>query len=156
MKFQTFKTIFVATALLLGTACSTSHVATTNSQVDPDVRSAQVTSVEINYFLGHNEHRFAAESTTGKAQITTFLERSIVEQATVDPSKYSAFLAKVVTFAEKPKRAPSEEAECHSPFSIIVKIDAKTYTSKGCRSGDNEGGLSRLIRDGEFLLYSKK
>jgi hypothetical protein len=119
-----------------------------------------VSSVEIEYSLGHYQHRFTANGAPDKAQVTTYLERDVVEHASVDPAKYGSFVAKAIAFSQKPKRAPTEEAECRSPFKVVIKTGEKsaekTYTSQGCRSSDDEGALSRLVRDGEFLLFSKK
>jgi hypothetical protein len=134
-------------------ACSTSP-ASRESAAD-QVAHAQSTQVEISYVLGHNQHRFTAQSSSQKAEVTTYLEKDIVQQADVDSSKYLGFVTKVVAFAQTPHRTPSQFDECRFPFSVTVKIDEKTYTSDGCRFSD-EGGLSRLVRDGEFLLYSKK
>jgi hypothetical protein len=149
-----FKYTF-AIAVLALSACGTGKVAPT-----PDTASVTVSSVEIEYSLGHYQHRFTADGHPGKAQVTTYLERDVVQHASVDPAKYDSFLSKAIAFTEKPKRAPTEEAECRSPFQVVIKTGEKstekTYTSQGCRSSDDEGALSRLVRDGEFLLFSKK
>jgi hypothetical protein len=141
---------------LMITGCGTTRVASPS----PDLSVNDVSSVEIEYALGHYQHRFTADGHAGNAQVTTYLERNIVEQALVDPAKYASFVAKDIAFSEKPKRAPTEEAECRSPFKVVIKTGEKntekTYTSQGCRSSDNDGALSRLVRDGEFLLFSKK
>jgi hypothetical protein len=140
--------------LLLTQACSTAHL-TPPAGDNGDMLHAQLTHVEIDYFLGHNQYKLTGDGAPMNAEVTTYLEKNIVQQGVVDPRKYVGFLSQAIAFAEKPRRDPSQETDCRSPFSVVVKIDAKSYTSKGCRSSD-EGGLSRLIRDGEFLLYSKK
>jgi len=152
---------FGATCVAVLPACSTSPSA--RDSAAEQVAHAQSTQVEISYVLGHNQHRFTGQSSSQgnsqgrsqKAEVTTYFEKDIVQQADVDSSKYLGFVTKVVAFAQTPHRIPAQSDECRSPFSVTVKIDEKTYTSDGCRFSD-EGGLSRLVRDGEFLLYSKK
>jgi len=143
-------TLLLAFFALCG--CSTHPVA--RDATSDEVAHAEITQVEISYVLGHNQHRFTAQSAAQKAEVTTYLEKDIVQQANVDSAKYLSFVSKVVSFAQKPHRTPAQADECRSPFSVTVKIDGKTYTSDGCRFSD-EGSLSRLVRDGEFLLYSK-
>jgi hypothetical protein len=137
-------------------ACGTANIAPPSQGPS----TGEISSVEIEYSLGHYQHRFTAEANPGKAQVTTYLDRDVVEHAFVDPAKYDSFVAKAIAFSQKPKRAPTEEAECRSPFKVVIKTGEKntekTYTSQGCRSSDNDGALSRLVRDGEFLLFSKK
>jgi hypothetical protein len=146
--------IFILSALSV-VGCGTGKIVPTS-----DISANTVSSVEIEYSLGHYQHRFTANGVPGKAQVTTYLERDVVEHASVDPLKYESFVAKAIAFSQKPKRAPTEEAECRSPFNVVIKTGEKstekTYTSQGCRSSDDEGALSRLVRDGEFLLFSKK
>jgi hypothetical protein len=137
-------------------ACGTGKLA----PVSDNPASGDVSSVEIEYSLGHYQHRFTADGGLGKAQVTTYLERDVVEHASVDPAKFDSFVIKAIAFSQKPKRAPTEQAECRSPYKVEIKTGPKsaekTYTSQGCRSSDDEGALSRLVRDGEFLLFSKK
>ena len=156
LKWAVNSLFFALTTVLSFNGCSTGK--TTAPPID--LASSSTTSVEIEYGLGHYQHRFTANGDLGHAQVTTYLERAVVEQASVDPSKYASFLAKAIAFTEKPKRAPTEEAECRSPFTVTIKITEKstekTYTSRGCRSSDSDGALSRLVRDGEFLIFSKK
>jgi hypothetical protein len=151
---RNLKWAFILAAVnILG--CGTGKVAPTS-----DLSMNTVSSVEIEYSLGHYQHRFTATGAPGKAQVTTYLERDVVEHASVDPTKYETFVAKAIAFSQKPKRTPTQEGECRSPYNVVIKTGEKstekTYTSQGCRSSDDQGALSRLVRDGEFLLFSKK
>jgi hypothetical protein len=52
-------------------------------------------------------------------------------------------------------REPAASDACRTPYTITVRVGTETQTLQGCR-GEDDGGLSRLVRDGEFLLYSTK
>lgn len=149
---KTFLLPILLGAFLSASGCSSHSIKP--DRPSEEVATAQATQVEISYSLGHNQHRFTAQGSLQKAEVTTYFEQDIVEQANVDSSKYLSFVSKAVAFAQKPHRTPAQTEECRSPFKVTVKIDEKTYTSDGCRFND-EGSLSRLVRDGEFLLYSK-
>ena len=143
------KRIIVAFAVLVS-GCATSPPAASPS---PPPASDEASAVEISYFLGHASHRFVAEASGSGAVARSFLDRSILREGEVEKARYLEFLAKASKFVESPARAPAES--CRNPFTVTVRIGAMTRTTQGCRATD-ERGLSRLVREGEFLLYSKK
>ncbi len=117
-------------------------------------------SVDIIYTLGHNQHRFTAESHSGKFVARTFLDKKLLDENAVDSLNYYDFVHKASNFMGDRRRVASVNnaeslASCRAPYTVVIRLsgDAKTY--QGCRSID-DGNLSRLVRDGEFLLYSKK
>jgi len=151
--------------LCVTTACSTAkkNAGESPSASDPSrdsaasIESAQSISFEISYSLGNRGlHQLTGTWDAAAApHVASYLERSVIDEATIRKEKYLHFAEKVFNFAKTAQRIPSDDHECRSPFSITLKIDAKTYTSKGCRV-QGEGSFGALVREGEFLLYSKK
>jgi hypothetical protein len=116
------------------------------------------TSIEITYLLGHHERRFVAASKGDLASAQTFAERSVLEFGAVDHDKYETFYKRALDFIHTGRtgqRTVANTVTCRSPYTVIVRNGPDTWSENGCRSTD-EGGFGRLIRDGEFLLYSKK
>ena len=144
-------------AIIFG--CSTTKPAAPFKAAD-SMSSVHASYFDIAYSLGgHGEHRLTGTSSSpmsgGEPHVATFDEREVVDEDKVNAEGYGKFVAHLLGFAQKTQRAPSQEVDCRSPYSISVKIDGKTYTSKGCRDDDG-GDFAKLVREGEFLLYSKK
>ena len=111
--------------------------------------------VEISYVLGHDRRQLIAHTDKRNVLIREVLDREVLDEGKVDQTKYSAFLKKAYEFALSPRRSLSGDSTCRTPFTVTVDIDKENRTVSGCRDAD-ETALSRLIKDGEFLLYSKK
>ncbi len=115
-------------------------------------------SIEISYLLGHRQHRLIVANKGDNASAQTFSERAILEHNVVDRARYEEFYRKAVSFVQTGhtgQRTVASSPICRSPYSIIIKNGPDTWTENGCRSNE-EGGIGRLVRDGEFLLYSQK
>lgn len=115
-------------------------------------------SIEIDYSLGHSQRRLLAEARAGVITGQNYLDRQILREGRIEPAKYSEFFRKASEFAtRKPsERAPAQESPaCQNPFILKIKLGASTTSLSGCRSAD-DGGLSRLVKDGEFLLFTRK
>jgi hypothetical protein len=152
----------IAASLLcaITAGCSTTKPVAPSKAPDSAASSLHASNFDIAYNLGgHGEHRLTGSSSSpasgGEPHVATFDEREVVDEDKVNAEGYGKFVAHLLSFAQKTQRAPSQEAECRSPYSISIKIDGKTYTSKGCRDDDG-GDFAKLVREGEFLLYSKK
>jgi hypothetical protein len=146
---------FLTLLMLCGTlACSTAHQKTAGTD---STGTSLATNFEIGYSLGNRGlHRLVGTSEgSGRSHVATYLERDVIDESSVRTEKYQHFVAKLLNFAQTTQRTPSQENDCRSPYSISLKIDGKTYTSKGCRD-QNGAAFSELVREGEFLLYSKK
>ena len=144
--------------LTLAAGCATAPPHSSNSlPTAAAISQAHETSFDIAYDLGgHGEHRLTGSSpAAGAPHVATFLEREVVDEAFINAGSYARYLEKIVLFTQKPQRVPSQEVDCRAPYWITLKIDGKTFTSKGCRVGDG-GEFAKLVREGEFLLYSKK
>ncbi|MGZ3696660.1 MAG: hypothetical protein ACXWPM_07320 [Bdellovibrionota bacterium] len=111
-------------------------------------------SVDISYILGRDHYRLLAKAERASFSVASIMDKQVLEKNTVAGARYQDFLKKVNSFVSHPKRTVASNSPCHSPFSVTVRIGKETQTASGCRESD-EGGLSRLVKDGEFLLYSK-
>jgi hypothetical protein len=156
-------TLFFAVIVVMVSGCATTKSSQTQGSAPTadSITQAHETSFDIAYSLGrHGEHRLTGSaSSTGTANgaphIATFSESEVVDEGLVNAGRYIHFLEKIVHFTQNPTRIPAQDRDCRAPYNITLKIDGKTYTSKGCRV-DDAGDLAKLIREGEFLLYSKK
>jgi hypothetical protein len=149
-------------SLLLASGCATTRSSQpqSSSPTEAAITDAHETSFDIAYSLGrHGEHRLtgsaSATGASGAPHIATYSESEVVDEGPVNAQRYRNFLEKIVHFTQNPARVPAQDRDCRAPYVITLKIDGKTYTSKGCRV-DDAGDLAKLIREGEFLLYSKK
>ncbi len=118
-------------------------------------------SIEITYILGDNHYRFKAESKLGNIQGRNFIDERLIKENTIDPNRYGEFLQKAQgllseTNTSPRNREPVSYAPCRTPFSIHLRLGKNLQNSHGCRSSDKGTQLSHLIREAEFLLYSKK
>jgi hypothetical protein len=162
---QHLRSITITLMLCATFACSTAHKNASDSYSDDPTKaiaSAHEISFEIGYSLGNHGHHRLAGSLGGDnswsdqdPRVATYLEREVIDEGAVRSEKYRHFVEKIFSFTQTPQRTLSQEGDCRSPFSITLKIDGKTYTSKGCRTS-GEGSFGALVREGEFLLYSKK
>jgi hypothetical protein len=134
------------TLVFLAISCSTASKETRSGDLSDS-------SVDIQYILGKDHYRFLAEAKGDLARANTFLDKQSLDQGVVDPSQYSDFLKKAWGFISQ---SPSpEQPMCKTPFTVTVKIKEEIHVARGCRGTDN-GALSKLVKDGEFLLlYSK-
>lgn len=154
MKLQlTLRSLHILFSLIL-CACST-PLPTQTLQVPDEPVKTKYSTFEINYSLGgHGGHRLAGEvDGHGNAHLTQYLEDQIVDKGQVSQEGYERFFTQLTSFTKKSQRTISQE--CRSPFYIILKTPDKTYTSKGCRTAEDLS-FAKLVRDAEFLLYSKK
>ena len=146
------KIILLLNLLCLTLACSHSHPM-------PEIRaSSELTDseVEISYGLGHTHRKvlFVAKEALVKGQ--NFVDRQILREGSIDPSHYHDFFQKASEFLEKTHRNPASDlSACRNPYTLTVRVGTQSKVLKGCRLTD-EGALGRLIRNGEFLLYSAK
>lgn len=157
MNTQTFR-IFIFSFLL---GCKTSptapHDPIASQQDTLPVRIAkselQESTIDIQYSLGKDRYRFIAVADGRQVTGNTFLNKQVLEKRQIDEKRYPDFLKKVSQFIHDVQRTPAQAASCKNPFTISVKIGTLIHKVKGCRSTDG-GALSRLVRDGEYLLFS--
>lgn len=145
-------TLLITAALLLVSGCA--HQKST--PVKDSSPGAEIpSSVDISYFLGHTR-RITLDSKDGQVVGRNFMDRQVLKETRVDQGRFLAFYRKAGEFMQRMNRTPAGDIPgCRTPFEITIKSDRETRTYKGCRSSD-ERGLSRLVKDGEFLLYSGK
>jgi hypothetical protein len=133
------------------TGCSHTPKGRNLAPLDP---SASDSGVEIEYVLGRDHYRFEALAQGDLVTATSTINRRVLDQGPINSGRYPDFLQKASEFIQQIQRAPAQQLVCRTPFVVTVRIQTETQMVKGCRSADN-GALSRLVRDGEFLLYSK-
>ncbi len=150
---------------LAGTGCGTGAVRSAGSDRPLPIQASGTSSagdqkiVDIVYILGHDLHRFIATSRIDGASAQALEDHQVLEDNKVDPKRYAEFYEKALAFVKAPRRtvaSASQKAEnCRNTFTVVVKDGEQSWTESGCRSTD-DGAFSRLVRDGQFLLYSKK
>mgnify|MGYP000617921561 CR=1 FL=1 len=137
--------------LLGGTGCS--HRA-------PDPHSGgsglnSPSSVQIDYILGHDHHRFEAQRKDNLVRAITSMDQQTLTEGKIDPQQYSQFFIKALEFVHSVPVKATPTLPCRSPYKMTVTLDGKAHTAQGCRSSDN-GSFSKLVKEGELLLlYSK-
>ena len=172
IKKRQIKLLVLALGIAEIGACSsvpkTAQVSSAN-QISGRKGTRDDSSVEITYVLGHIQHRFMAEAKDGKVTAKTIMDRKVLGEGSVDASRYLKFFDKVSTFSatlHQESTGPhdpslsinydtSSQDSCRAPFTVTIRVGKNAKTMAGCRSTD-DGHLSRLVLDGEFLLYSKK
>lgn len=110
-------------------------------------------SVTLNYELGRDHYLFQVVSRKNIIYVKSYLDKQLLKEGKVSPEKYSAYFNKVKLFLSIPQTLSAKNQFCRGPFTVTLKSPDSTKISKGCRSND-DGALSRLVREGEFLLYS--
>jgi hypothetical protein len=98
-----------------------------------------------------------ATARAGAASAKALEDHELREEAKLDPKRYEDFHAKALAFVKAPRRtvAQSGATGCRNTFTVLVKEGDQSWSETGCRSTD-DGAFGRLVRDGQFLLYSKK
>jgi hypothetical protein len=149
---------------LLGSACA-GHRPQSDTGAPPVGASPDTSdsSVDITYVLGHAHRRFAAHAKDTTYMAQSFFDHQILKENVIDPKHYADFLNKASQFISTPHRVPAdqtavalaEEEACRAPFTVTVRVGSETKSTRGCRVTD-DGALSHLVRDGEFLLFSRK
>lgn len=151
------KFLRVAGILLLVMSCSTPLKPTSPSdaQVDPIPLIKPDSQVDIRYSLGHDHYFLVASAKGGEARAHFSLDKRVVHESPVDYLQYEQYLKRASGVVESLQKTPIQiSSSCRSPFTITILIGNHTQTAQGCRSNDH-GSLSRLVKEGEFLLYSK-
>ncbi len=125
-------------------------------QIKPDAES----SVDISYVLARSQYRLIAQGRGSSFSGKSFLDREILKEKDLPKESYLDFLKKAVTFAQNHQGTAVGQIDesvppCRTPFTVTIRVGSAVQTTNGCRSTD-AGNLSRLVRDGEQLLYSKK
>jgi hypothetical protein len=133
--------------LLTASSCSTPSHPSAAPAAAPD-RIAS--SVEILYTRGHNQHRLFASLDGDKAVAQSYLDRQILAESAVDRANYFDFVKKASEFLKGNKQT-ADRFPCRTPFTVTVRQGGETRAASGCLTPD-EGALSHLVRDGEFLL----
>lgn len=148
----------ISSALVLGaSACSSAPKSPPPADTSPELARTALSDsgVEITYVLERTQRHLTAEASGGKVFGKYLRDRILMSEGSLDEKRYTDFLTRALQFVQTPHRATAAVEPCRAPFTVNVRLEKETKTSTGCRSED-EGALSRLVKDAEFLLYSKK
>ncbi len=150
---------FYALIPFLIPACTTSPEKENHLHPTASVQTTSGTydsSIEIEYNLGRDHYRYFANQKDQLASAQTLLGGKILAQGTVDVFEYQRFLKNAVSFIQSSQPAQSSSKPfCRNAFKMVLNTQGQNYVLHGCRNS-NPGALSRLIKQGEFLLlYSK-
>ncbi len=146
--------------LALGFMASCSNLPKTPLPQSGDSADAELakksknSSLEIEYLLERDRYRLFFQSQGDRVSIESYHDGKIIEKGEIDSTKYSLFLKKAMEAIKTFKNESNGSPPCLSPFVVTLKFEKKAEQVRGCRSRDH-GSLSKLIREGEFLLYSK-
>lgn len=157
----------IAGVLLAGPGCATHRPLPEPGAVlsaDELTKAALAdSSIDIAYVLGHSHRRFVAWAKSATFGGQTLVDHQVLRESGIERGHYSEFFGKAELFVSAPRRHPADQGAstaapedvCRTPFTVTVRVGADTKILQGCRGAD-EGALSHLVRDGEFLLYSNK
>ena len=135
--------------LLITSACSSAPKTETPPPAGPSIDES---SVEIHFVRGHNNHRLFVSMRGDAAVAQSFFEHQMLSESMIDHDRYMGFLAQACDFLKVPHGAATEASPCRTPFTVTVRMGTETRAASGC-VGSDEGALSHLVRDGEFLLH---
>jgi hypothetical protein len=163
LRLPTFFSLYLFALLLCLIASCTSlskREGEPSENTATDLSSAQAleskessSSVKIDYELGKNHYLFQVVSHKHTTIVKSYLDNQLLKEGPIIQEKYLLFLNKANRFIDIPQSRPNKKFPCRGPFTVTVKSGGPTKTAKGCRS-QSEGSVGRLIREGEFLLYS--
>lgn len=118
-------------------------------------QQAKQSSIEIEYSLGHSHYRLSLLSQGEQVEAKNMRDKDLLGKASIESEPYFDYLQKTLQFVQQPQNLTVAAPQaCRNPYRVTVKIVEKTFASEGCRSWD-DGTLSKLVKEGEFLLYSK-
>ncbi len=151
--------ILLAPAVLL--SCSSSKTRSIPQDGDQQESSSnssqsnQESLLEIDYSLDRDRYRLSFKTFGNRTTIESYHDGKLVEKTEIDRERFSPFLKKAVQSMDTFRGELKTHAPCLNPFLVKLRVDGKLEQVSGCRSND-AGYLSKLIREGEFLLYSKR
>ncbi len=148
-----YRRIFIKEFLICSTIVFSLHCSGTHTQVK---ETNPITKIDIQYSLGNNHYRFLALADSNRVSAKNFLDGKILKETDIDSSKYSRLLEKTTDFVINLKQEPNGLGQCHSSYKIEIQTGKNSHTGHGCRNPSDGTHFSKIIREAEFLLYSKK
>lgn len=117
-------------------------------------QNANNSRIEIDYVLGHNRYKYVAIGGAQAAKISSYHNDKELESKKISVQKYQVF-ADQLESAIRSSPAGVIDESCRTPYYIRITIGEDVHKTSGCRSADAEGKIGRLLKEGEFLLYSE-
>lgn len=148
-------------------ACSTTPPLQPSASSAPPSAAAnpgipQNVEIELSYVLGHDHYRLHAWSRQGRLEGKSFMNRKILRSSSrLNRKNFETWARQVQAWVSEKSNSPSTESQpplpCRSPYWLTLKNDSGIQTVEGCRtSGSDAAMISRMSREGDFLLYSSK
>lgn len=148
----------VVCGLALTPGCSTTQKPKTTAQTlaKPMGVNTHTERVSISYVLGRSKRKFRIEAKEKQFIVQTILDRQILMEGVIDQERFDSFMRKLTEFVMGFKSPePLSLESCRTPFTVEIVIENNLTKIEGCRSPEDTT-LSRILREGEFLIYSKK
>jgi hypothetical protein len=154
-----FFSILTAFLILSVSACSSAQKPSETAEgpsliSKKKLEQAHESSVDIRYSLDRENFRFTASDTQAQVIAQSYLDKRLLKEGKISRDRYLGFLKKAIDLIQDCQTFNKEGQFCRNPFKVLIQVDQEQFTGSGCRSTDG-GALSRLINEGEFLLYSK-
>jgi hypothetical protein len=111
-------------------------------------------SVTIEYVLGRDSYKISTESSPSGIDMNLSSNKKILEHGQMSRKLYPDFFKKASDFTQQLQMSSSTSNSCRGPFKITIRMGQKTQMGSGCRSRSSST-FSRLVKEAEFLLYSK-
>lgn len=137
-------------------SCSTPPQRTSSETLGSTFEEQSIDSqFQIKYVLGHDSFQFSLKSSPQSIHGEIFSNKRKIVSGQMEREKYNSFLKKLIQFRSSLSDHPTLTQRCTSPFKITIRIGKSTETGFGCRT-ENSEPFSKLIREAEFFLLSKK
>jgi hypothetical protein len=153
-----FTSILGATLSAMFSACS--HTPVQTAQTSSEAQDWSHASVDIHYVLRHSDRRITLEADEKGVHGKSLMDGAQLKQCQIDATRYLDFITKVRNFISQRRTIASTASsqispDCRAPYTITLKNQKDTMQIQGCRIQD-EGAFSRLVQEGEFLIYRQK
>lgn len=146
----------LATAAALSGCASTSHRSSSSNAAGSELERAE-SSIEIRYVLGHETRRLVALRSSERIEAKSFIGSDLLKGGSISEESFTRFLSRAETMMKEHGSRKPASGDCGNPFSIQLRAQGQSLALNGCRAQDPElsAAVSRLIREGELLVFSK-
>jgi len=112
--------------------------------------------IEIEYVLGRSHYQLQFRANGGGVETENKIDKKTIIHSMIEFESYIDYLQKTLVFVQQTQelKISGDPQTCRSPFKVTVQLSQQHYVAHGCRTQDN-GNLSKIVKQGEFLVYSK-
>lgn len=157
-----FRPLTCSVALALGgiSGCASAPAPSGATSATPDgdwkTSAREHSKIDLNYMVGHNLHQLVLVSEAGRVTASAYLDRRVLKEREIAAEDYLPLLERMRSESKTALAQPGGSPTCRSPFTSVILIKSNTYNWSGCRQTEDGTAFSKIVRDAEFLLYSKK